>query len=76
MTTSTQTKFDSLTDEDFIEIAQSLEPKEGKLPSKVLVYLSQPDIIICDPVHITGAIKSCELEFENGQSLVVLIGSE
>ena len=73
---TTQTRFDSLTDEDFIEIAQSLEPKEGKLPDRVLVYLSQPDIIICDPLHVTGTIKSRELEFENGQSLIVLIGSE
>ena len=73
---TTQARFDSLTDKDFIEIAQSLDTKEGKLPNKVLVYLSQPDIIICDPVHITGPIKSRELEFENGQSLVVQIGSE
>jgi len=71
-----KTRFDPLTDEDFIEIAQSLEPKDGKLPKQVLVYLSQPEIIICDPVHVTGNIKSRELEFENGESPVVLIGSE
>ena len=76
--TTLQQKFDALSDNDFIEYAQAIiesDEEKGRAGTKrVLVYLSQPDIMICDPVHVSGTIKTREVEFEGGGSVSVSIG--
>jgi hypothetical protein len=73
-----EAKFNSLTDNDFIgyaESALSSAAEKGKpLPERILVYLSNPDLMIYDPVHITGRTLTKELEFGEKQSIFVTIG--
>jgi hypothetical protein len=73
-----EAKFNSLNDNDFIKYAESAlasaAEKGQPFPERILVYLSNPDLMIYDPVHITGRTLSKELEFGEKQSLVVTIG--
>ena len=75
---SLQSQFDALSDKDFIGYAQSIvesdEEKGRAGTQRVLVYLSQPDIMICDPVHVSGTIKTREVEFDGGRTVSVSIG--
>ena len=71
-------QFDALSDNDFIEYAQAIaeaDKEKGRAGTqRVLVYLSQPDIMICDPVHMSGTVKTREVKFEGGSSVSVSIG--
>ena len=73
-----EAKFNSLNDNDFIEYAESAlssAAEKGKpLPERILVYLSNPDLMIYDPVHITARTLTKELEFGEKQSIFVTIG--
>jgi len=71
-------QFNALSDDDFVEYAQAIaeaDEEKGRAGTKrVLVYLSQPDIMICDPVHVSGTVETRTVTFEGGSSISVSIG--
>lgn len=74
--TEIQTKFNTLTKEDFIEIAQSAADsvEDGKVKEKVLVNLSSPDVMIFDPVCLPREYKHLEVEYKDGTEILIMIG--
>ena len=70
-----QQKFDTLTEDDFMEIAQSAAESvmAGKVREKVLVNLSSPDTMMLDPV-VTPEYKHITVEYENGKKILIMIG--
>ena len=76
--TELEEKFNSLNDNDFIKYAESAlasaAENDKPIPERILVYLSNPDLMIYDPVHITGRTLTKELEFGEKQTLFVTIG--
>ena len=69
-----QSKFDELTVDDFTEIANSCADnvKNGQIKERVLVNLSQPDVMIFDPICYR---EYKHLKFEiHGRDILIMIG--
>jgi len=70
-----QNKFDNLTQDDFMEIAQSAAESVmgGKVSKEILVNLSSPDCMIFDPI-VKYEHKHLLVEYENGKEILICIG--
>lgn len=70
-----QNKFNTLTQKDFMEIAQSAAESvmKGKVSKEILVNLSSPDCMIFDPI-IKPEYKHLTVEYENGKEIMICIG--
>lgn len=70
-----QNKFNTLTQKDFMEIAQSAAESvmKGKVSKEILVNLSSPDYMIFDPI-IKPEYKHLTVEYENGKEIIICIG--
>ena len=70
-----QQKFNNLTENDFIEIAESAADSvmNGKVSKEILVNLSSPDVMIFDPI-IKYEHKHLRVEFQNGKEILICIG--
>lgn len=77
MTTAIQTKFDTLGEDDFLEIARSSVDSvaAGKVKEKILVNLSTPDIMIFDPVCMPE-YKHLLIEYPCGTEILICIGKD
>ena len=72
-----QTQFANLTDDDFVEYAQAVyssDKPSAAETKRVLAYLSQPDIMMFDPVHVSGRTATRSVTFECGRTIDVTIG--
>ncbi len=71
-----QSKFNTLTKEDFYEIAKSAgeSVKNKKVQEKILVNLSTPDVMIFDPVCLPREYKHLEVEYSDGTEILIMIG--
>jgi len=74
--TEIQTKFNTLTKEDFIKIAESAADsvEEGTVKEKVLVNLSTPDVMMFDPVCLPREYKHLAVEYKDGTEILIMIG--
>lgn len=70
-----QNKFNTLTQKDFMEIAQSAAESvmKGKVSKEILVNLSSPDCMIFDP-FVKPEYKHLTVEYENGKEIMICIG--
>lgn len=71
-------KFDNLTEKDFMDIAQSAIEAviQERVKKTVLVYLSNPEIMIYDPINISSEYKFLELTFNDNKDILICIGLE
>ena len=71
---SLQETFDTLKEEDFTKIANSVceSVSDGKVKSEVLVNLSTPDVMIFDPV-LKPECKHMLFEID-GKEILICIG--
>lgn len=74
--TAIQSKFNTLTKEDFYKIAESAAEsvKDKKVKEKILVNLSTPDMMMFDPVCLPREYKHLAVEYEDGTDILIMIG--
>ena len=69
-------KFDNLVEKDFMDIAQSAAEaviQERIKKHSVLVYLSNPDVMIFDPIANQSEYKHITVEYSNGKEIKIMI---
>ena len=65
-------KFDNLVEKDYI--AQSAEAViQERIKHSVLVYLSNPDVMIFDPIANQSEYKHITVEYSNGKEIKIMI---
>ena len=69
-----QNKYDNLTQNDFIEIVESVRGHiRGKTKETILVNLSHPSIIVFNPIDIPCEYKYLNIEYVTGKKVKVII---
>jgi len=68
-------KFDNLVEKDFMDIAQSAAEAviQERVKHSVLVYLSNPDVMIFDPIANQSEYKHITVEYSNGKEIKIVI---